>query len=80
MGKVTNKNENNLKGIPINGFEKLITKKYNTRNYNIPMSVTDRIKQQTNLYTTSIVSNNTNSNRYKNINIRHSNNRIYQKK
>ena len=80
VGKVTNKNENNLKGIPINGFEKLITKKYNTRNYNIPMSVTDRIKQQTNLYTTSIVSNNTNSNRYKNINIRHSNNRIYQKK
>ena len=76
MGKVLNKNEINFKGIPINGFEKLITKKYNTRNYNIPMSVTDRIKQQNNFYSTSIASNNTNSNRYKNINIRHSNNRI----
>ena len=80
LGKVINKKENNLKGIPINGFEKLITKKYNTRNYNIPMSVTDRIKQQTNLYSTSIASNNTNSNRYKNINARHSNNKVYYQK
>ena len=75
-GKV-NKNEINFKGIPINGFDKLITKKYNTRNYNIPMSVTDRIKQ-TNIYSTSIASNsnNTNSNRYKDTNSRN----IYNKK
>ena len=72
-----NKNEINFKGIPINGFDKLITKKYNTRNYNIPMSVTDRIKQ-TNIYSTSIASNsnNTNSNRYKDTNSRN----IYNKK
>ena len=81
MGKVSNKNEINFKGIPINGFEKLITKKYNTRNYNIPMSVTDRIKQ-TNIYSTSIASNNTNSYRYKNSNNRYNNNHkaYYQKK
>ena len=81
MGKVLNKNEINFKGIPINGFEKLITKKYNTRNYNIPMSVTDRIKQN-NIYSTSIASNNTNSNRYSNSNNRHinSNNKISYKK
>ena len=83
VGKISNKNENNnFKGIPINGFEKLINKKYNTRNYNIPMSVTDRIKQQTNIYSTSIANNNTNSNRYKNSNNRYSNNKRinYQKK
>jgi len=69
MGKTNNKNEKNLKGIPINGFENLINKKYNTRNYNIPMSITDRLKQS-NVYTTSIV-NGTNSNRYKNTNRHH---------
>ena len=83
MGKIINKNDANLKGIPINGFDKLITKKYNTRNYNIPMSVTDRIKQS-NLYTTSIINNNTNSNRYKNIsknrNSKINNNRAYHQK
>ena len=80
MGKVVNKNENNFKGIPINGFEKLITKKYNTRNYNIPMSVTDRLKQ-TNMYSTSTANNNTNSYRYKNSKSRHvNNNRAYNYK
>ena len=74
--KEGNKIENICKGIPINGFEKLITKKYNTRNYNIPMSVTDRVKQ-TNIYSTSIGSNNTNSNRYKNMSSRYIyNNRV----
>ena len=79
-GKVLNKNEINFKGIPINGFEKLITKKYNTRNFNIPMSVTDRMKP-TNIYSTSIGSNNTNSYRYKNSNNRYTNNHkaYYQK-
>ena len=72
IDKVMNKNDANLKGIPINGFDKLITRKYNTRNYNIPMSVTDRIKQS-NIYSTSIVNNNANSNRYKNISKNHNN-------
>ena len=82
IDKVMNKNDANLKGIPINGFDKLITRKYNTRNYNIPMSVTDRIKQS-NIYSTSIVNNNANSNRYKNIsknrNNKINNNRTKQK-
>ena len=82
IDKVMNKNDANLKGIPINGFDKLITRKYNTRNYNIPMSVTDRIKQS-NIYSTSIVNNNANSNRYKNIsknrNNKINNNRTNQK-
>ena len=75
---IVGKNETNFKGIPINGFEKLINKKYNTRNYNIPMSVTDRIKQ-TNIYSSSIVNNNTNSYRYKNKNIGNTHNKIYYK-
>ena len=80
IGKPGGKPENNLKGIPINGFDKLITKKYNTRNYKIPLSVTERAKQ-TNIYATSIASNNTNSNRYRNPNRGHiTNNRIFQKK
>jgi hypothetical protein len=83
IDKVINKNDANLKGIPINGFDKLITKKYNTRNYNIPMSMTDRIKQS-NIYSTSIVNNNTNTNRNKNISKNHinkiKNNRIYHQK
>ena len=80
MGKIAGKTDNNLKGIPINGFDKLITKKYNTRNYNIPMSVTERAKQA-NIYATSVASNNTNSNRYRNSNRGHMTiNRIYQKK
>ena len=80
MGKIAGKTDNNLKGIPINGFDKLITKKYNTRNYNIPMSVTERAKQG-NMYATSVATNNTNSNRYRNSNSRHMTiNRIYQKK
>jgi hypothetical protein len=80
MGKVVGKTDNNLKGIPINGFDKLITKKYNTRNYNIPLSVTERVKQA-NMYATSFATNNTNSNRYRNSNRAHMTiNRIYQKK
>ena len=80
MGKISGKTDNNLKGIPINGFDKLITKKYNSRNYNIPMSVTERVKQA-NMYATAVASNNTNSNRYRNSNSRHMTiNRIYQKK
>ena len=80
MGKVVGKTDNNLKGIPINGFDKLITKKYNTRNYNIPLSVTERVKQA-NIYATSFATNNTNSNRYRNSNRAHMTiNRIYQKK
>ena len=76
MVKTSNKNENNFKGIPINGFDKLITKKYNTRNYNIPMSVTDRIKQINIYSSSSIATNNTYSNRYKNSN----NRQIYNNK
>ena len=80
MGKIVGKTDNNLKGIPINGFDKLITKKYNTRNYNIPLSVTERVKQA-NMYATSFATNNTNSNRYRNSNRAHMTiNRIYQKK
>ena len=80
MGKIVEKTDNNLKGIPINGFDKLITKKYNTRNYNIPLSVTERVKQA-NMYATSFATNNTNSNRYRNSNRAHMTiNRIYQKK
>lgn len=70
--KIINKNDNNLKGIPINGFDKLINKKYDTRNYNIPMSATDRIKQS-NIYSTSAINNNTYSNRHKNSNSRKTN-------
>ena len=73
--KPVNKNEIHLKGIPINGFEKIVNKKNNTRNYNIPMSYTDRIKQN-NTYSTSIINNNGNSNRYKNI--QNINNRVYK--
>ena len=79
MGKIVGKNDNNLKGIPINGFDKLITKKYNTRNFNIPMSVTERAKQA-NMYATAVATNNTNSNRYRNSNRHMTINRIYQKK
>ena len=67
--KVMTKNEINFNGIPISGFEKIITKKYNNRNYDIPMSITDRIKKS-NLYSTSIANNNINSTRYKNTNNR----------
>ena len=74
LGKVSNKNDNVFKGIPINGFDKLIMKKYNTRNLNIPMSVTDRIKQTNNIYSTSMANNNTYSNRYKNSHARYTNN------
>ena len=78
LGKAGGKPDNNFKGIPINGFDKLITKKYNTRNYKIPMSMTERTKQA-NIYATSCASNNTN--RYRNSNRGHmTKNKIYQKK
>ena len=42
--KQLNQNKIIVKGIKINGFEKVISKKYNTRNIDIPKAVTDRIK------------------------------------
>ena len=42
--KQMNQNKIIVKGIKINGFEKLVTKKYATRNIDIPKAVTDRIK------------------------------------
>ena len=40
-----NNNKIIIKGININGFEKIITKKYKTRNIEVPNSVTDRVKK-----------------------------------
>ena len=42
--KQINQNKIIVKGIKINGFEKLVSKKYETRNKGIPKAVTDRIK------------------------------------
>ena len=42
--KQVNQNKIIVKGIKINGFEKLVSKKYETRNKGIPKAVTDRIK------------------------------------
>ena len=42
--KQMNQNKIIVKGIKINGFEKLVSKKYATRNIDIPKAVTDRIK------------------------------------
>ena len=42
--KQMNQNKIIVKGIKINGFEKLVSKKYTTRNIDIPKAVTDRIK------------------------------------
>ena len=75
-GKPLNKKENHLKGIPINGFETIVNKKNNTRNYNIPMSFTDRVKQNNTYSTSSIINNKTNSNKYKKIN--NINKRVYK--
>ena len=78
--KNLNKNEINFNGIPINGFENIITKKYNNnRNYNIPISITDRINKP-NIYSTSNINNNINSTRYKNSNKTNNNNKGYLKK
>ena len=79
MDKAIDKKKNNFKGIPIHGFDKLISKKYNTRNYNIPMSVTDRLKQS-NIYSSS--NTNANTYRYKNSSNKNINNYagFYQKK
>ena len=57
--KQLNKNKLIVKGIKINGFEKIISKKYTTRNIDIPKSVTDRLKL---INGASVV--NSNSNRY----------------
>ena len=43
--KQVNQNKIMVKGIKINGFEKLISKKYTTRNIDIPQYVTDRLKK-----------------------------------
>ena len=56
VGKIDTKNENTFKGISINRFDKIISKKYNTQNYNIPMSSTDRIRPS-NVNATSIANN-----------------------
>ena len=77
VGKIGGKN-NNLKGIPINGFDKLITKKYNTRNFNIPLSVTERAKKGK-LYDIG-TSNISNSNRYRKSNSKYMVNKIFSKK
>ena len=42
--KQINQNKIIVKGIKINGFENLVSKKYETRNIGIPKAVTDRIK------------------------------------
>ena len=57
--KQLNQNKLIVKGIKINGFEKIISKKYTTRNIDIPKSVTDRLKV---INGASVV--NSNSNRY----------------
>ena len=55
--KQLNQNKIIVKGIKINGFEKVISKKYNTRNIDIPKAVTDRIKI---INGANVVNNNTN--------------------
>jgi len=44
--KQVNQNKIIVKGIKINGFEKLISKNFTTRNIEIPKAVTDRIKNK----------------------------------
>ncbi len=46
--KQLNKNNIIVKGIKINGFEKLISKKYSSRNIDILNNITDRIKTKNN--------------------------------
>ena len=46
--KQLNKKNIMIKGIKINGFEKLISKQYTTRNIDIPQYVTDRLKKKIN--------------------------------
>ena len=43
--KKADQNKIIVKGIKINGFEQLISKKYTTRNIDIPQYVTDRLKK-----------------------------------
>ena len=54
MGNPIKSTRTNFKGLHINGFEKLIIQKYNTRNISSPISVTDRLKQ-TNIYSTAAI-------------------------
>ena len=73
--KQINKNKvNNIKGIYINGFEKILKKKNNnnTRNNDIPLSVTDRLKY---INESSVLNS---SNRY--LNTSNNNTKIFQKK
>ena len=72
--KQINKNKVNIKGIYINGFEKIIKKKNNnnTRNNYIPLSVTERFKH---INESSYLNS---SNRY--INTSNNNTKIFQKK
>ena len=72
--KQINRNKVNIKGIYINGFEKILKKKNNnnTRNNDIPLSVTERFKH---INESSYLNS---SNRY--INTSHNNTKIFQKK
>ena len=71
--KQINKNKVNIKGIHINGFEKILKKKNNnTRNNNIPISVTERFKH---INESSYLNS---SNRY--INTSNNNTKIFKKK
>ena len=72
--KQINKNKVNIKGIHINGFEKILKKKNNNnaRNNDIPLSVTERLKY---INESSYLNS---SNRY--INTSNNNTKIFQKK
>ena len=72
--KQINKNKVNIKGIHINGFEKILKKKNNNnaRNNDIPLSVTERLKH---INESSYLNS---SNRY--INTSNNNTKIFQKK
>ena len=72
--KQINRNKVNIKGIYINGFEKILKKKNNnnTRNNDIPLSVTERLKH---INESSYLNS---SNRY--INTSNNNTKIFQKK
>ena len=70
--KQINQNLIIVKGIKINGFEKLISKKYTTRNIDVPQYATDRFKKR------DVFSAINNSNKY--INTSNSNKRKFIKK
>ena len=70
--KQVNQNLIIVKGIKINGFEKLISKKYTTRNIDVPQYATDRFKKR------DVFSAINNSNKY--INTSNNNKRKFIKK